>query len=1024
MFQTARVSIANRTRRGIPPFLAFILVVAMAYSSILLKPLPARAQSGPIVQNDFEDGTLQGWIPRGTAVLTNTTEAAATGTHSLKTTGRTAGFNGPSLNLLGTLSRGTIYQITASVRLVAGQPADTLKITMQRTPVGGSNAFDQVTPSTSVTDAAWITLSGQYSFATDVTGLLLYIEAAGATTQYYVDDFSIRVVPALGCSDQPDTSGIHTDFETGTAQGWVPRIGRETLTVTSADAHSGTFSLLTTGRQAAFDGPSINAAGKLCNGSRYNISVWVKLAPGAPSTQLRVSLQRALGGTTNFNTVIPNTTVTANAWVRLRATYDFAFNYNSLSLYVESASGTPSFYIDDFDVTLVPPPVAERDIPSVYQSLAGFFAVGAAVSQVRIQGEKAFLLTRHFNSITSENDMKWSSLQPTEGTFTFNAADAQVSFARTNNMAVRGHTLVWHNQIPAWVFIDASGIPMTPTPENKALLLLRLENHIRAVVSHFGDNVYAWDVVNEVIDPAQPDGFRRSPWFNITGTEYIERAFRVAREVAPNARLYINDFDTTNVTKRAFLFSLISDLKSRGVPIDGIGHQMHNNVDFPSGQAIVDTINMFSGLGIDNQVTEMDVSIYSGSNPVIYDDYALIPQSLFIKQAYRYKTFFDAYRQLTGKISSVTFWGLADDDTWLTSPTRVNAPLLFDQSLKHKLAYTAIIDPSQLPCIISCPANVVRSSDAGQCGAVVTYPLPTAGTVCGTVACNPASGSFFVKGTTTVTCSTAVGSSCSFTVTVNDTQPPAVMCPANITQSTDAGVCSAIVVYATPPATDNCPGVGTVTCAPPSGTAFQKGTTTVVCSVSDASGNSTSCSFTVTVNDTEAPGITCPPNLTRVAPASCPIATSLAVTYADPVATDNCPGVTTACVPPSGSSFPIGTTTVLCTATDTSGNRSNCSFTVTVFNVCVQDDSNRNARLLINSATGQYQFFCGGNMYSGTGGITIRGCMFTLADDAGGRRLRVTVDIPVQKGTAVLVILGTGTPCQITDRNLADNNCN
>src|SRR6185295_3802294 len=86
------------------------------------------------------------------------------------------------------------------------------------------------------------------------------------------------------------------------------------------------------------------------------------------------------------------------------------------------------------------------DIPSVFQSLSGFFAVGAAVSQVRIQGEKAFLLTKHFNSITSENDMKWSSLQPTEGVFTFAAADAQVNFARTNNMAVRGHTLVWHTK--------------------------------------------------------------------------------------------------------------------------------------------------------------------------------------------------------------------------------------------------------------------------------------------------------------------------------------------------------------------------------------------------------------------------------------------------------------------------------------------------------------------------------------------------------------------------------------------------
>src|SRR5215475_13850586 len=142
----------------------------------------------PVVQNDFEDGTVQGWIPRGTAVLSNTTEAAHTGTHSLKTIGRTAGFNGPSLDLVNTLSRGNVYQITAWVRLVSGQTADQLKITVQRTPAGGSTAFDQVTPLINVTDAGWVMLQGQYSFASDVTGLLLYIEAAGANTQYYLDD--------------------------------------------------------------------------------------------------------------------------------------------------------------------------------------------------------------------------------------------------------------------------------------------------------------------------------------------------------------------------------------------------------------------------------------------------------------------------------------------------------------------------------------------------------------------------------------------------------------------------------------------------------------------------------------------------------------------------------------------------------------------------------------------------------------------------------------------------------------------
>ena len=698
------------------------LFAALACLLVLLSPAPpASAQT--VVQHDFEDGTLQGWMPRGgTVVLTNTTEAAATGARSLKTTGRTAGFNGPSLNLQSTLSRGTIYQITASVRLVGGQAADSLKITIQRTPVGGSAAFDQVTPSTSVTDGAWVTLTGQYSFTTDVSGLLLYVEAAGATTQYYVDDFSIKVVPALGCSDPPDTSGIHTNFETGTREGWAPRIGRETLTVTTADAHSGAFSLLTTGRQAAFDGPAINAAGKLCNGSRYQVTLWAKLAPGQPASQLRVSIQRTLNGVTNFNTVVPNTTVTDSQWVRLRTTYDFAFNYQSLTLYVESNSGTASFYIDDVDISLVPPPVAERDIPSVYEALSEFFPVGAAVWQGDLTGEHAFLLKKHFNSITSENDMKWGSLQPTEGAFTFANADAQVAFAKANNMQVRGHTLVWHTQNPAWLFTDAAGQPMTPTPANKALLLQRLENHIRSVMTHYKGEVYAWDVVNEVIDPAQPDGFRRSPWFDITGTEYIEKAFRVAHEVDSDARLYINDFDTTNTVKRQFLYTLVADLKSRGVPVDGVGHQMHNNVDFPSAQAIIDTINLFHDLGLDNQITELDVSVYSNSFPGPVTDYADIPAERFVRQGYRYRAFFEAFRQLKGKISSVTFWGQADDHTWLTSAGRVNAPLLFDTSLKKKLAYWGVIDPLQLPGA-DISATITAQPDPVVSGDTLTYQV-------------------------------------------------------------------------------------------------------------------------------------------------------------------------------------------------------------------------------------------------------------------------------------------------------------
>jgi endo-1,4-beta-xylanase len=654
---------------------------------------------GVNILHDWENGTLQGWVPRGGGVvLTNTTDAAFDGVRSLRTTNRTAGFHGPSLSVLGTLRKGATYQVTVRARLVAPQAAATLRVTVQRTPVGQANQFDTVASMDGVTDAAFVTLSGLYSFTTDVTGLLLYVESPTATASYYIDGFQLtELAPPPG--PPGNTTGHAAAFESGTTEGWASRTGTEIVSVSTADAHTGTRSLLTTNRTNTFRGPALNVTNVMFNGSRYRVELWAKLAPGEADAQLRVSLQRNLGSNpATFHTVIGNTPVTANAWVRLVTTYDVALANTGLQLYVETNSPSlASFYIDDVNVSWVPPPEAERPIASVKQTFANFFPIGAAIHAGDLTGEHAFLLTKHHSSATSENDMKWSSLQNVEGAFTYATADAQVAFAKANGLRFRGHTFVWHQQTPAWVFNDASGQPLTPTPENKALLLGRMETHIRAVAAHFGSDVYAWDVVNEVIDPSQADGFRRSPWFNVTGTDYIDRAFQVAREVAPNAELYINDFDTTNTTKRQFLFNLVSDLRSRGIPVDGVGHQMHNNVDFPSRQAIVDTIELFHGLGVKNEVTELDVSIYSNSLPGPIVDYFDIPEERLVQQGYRYRTFFDAFKSLQGKIASVTFWGQADDHTWLASSTRTNAPLLFDTSLKSKHAYWGVVDPLQLP---------------------------------------------------------------------------------------------------------------------------------------------------------------------------------------------------------------------------------------------------------------------------------------------------------------------------------------
>ena len=246
-------------------------------------------------------------------------------------------------------------------------------------------------------------------------------------------------------------------------------------------------------------------------------------------------------------------------------------------------------------------------------------------------------------------------------------------------------------------------------------------------------------------------------------------------------------------------------------------------------------------------------------------------------------------------------------------------------------------------CTIACPPNQIVSNAPNQCGANVTYPAPTPTGTCGAVTCVPTSGSFFPVGGTTVTCTVAGGTpSCSFTISVDDTQPPTVTCPANITTANTPGQCSAVVNYANPTVTDNCPGAnivaclppaasspaGTTSCSPPAGSAFPVGTTQVRCCGQDAMENFDDCTFTITVTDTQAPVLTCPANITQMAPSGM---CSTTVTYSLPTVNENCaPTPTPTCNPPSGSSFPVGTTTVNCSATDASTNTGSCNFTVTV----------------------------------------------------------------------------------------------
>jgi endo-1,4-beta-xylanase len=341
----------------------------------------------------------------------------------------------------------------------------------------------------------------------------------------------------------------------------------------------------------------------------------------------------------------------------------------------------------------------QQDIPDLHSVLDPYFPIGAAVPPKFVHPEDIHsrLLTKHFTALVASNAMKPDALQPLEGVFKWVAADRIVGFGNSAGMKVRGHTLVWHNQIPAWFFTDP-GDPQKPA--SRDLLLSRMKTHIQTVMGHFRGEIDSWDVVNEVLsDRAGLRGDDEgSRWLGIAGPDYIDKAFLFAREADPKATLVINDYNLeSDSRKRDEMASLVKTLRARKVPVDAVGMQMHISVASPSLGEIRQAIEMFGSLGVKVQITEMDVSIYSSPSETVKSPDA----QLLLAQGRRFRELFDLFEEEAAKgiLDMVVMWGAADDDTWRDNfpvPGRPDAPLLFDRNLQAKPAYWAIVDPARM----------------------------------------------------------------------------------------------------------------------------------------------------------------------------------------------------------------------------------------------------------------------------------------------------------------------------------------
>ncbi|WP_239141411.1 non-reducing end alpha-L-arabinofuranosidase family hydrolase [Plantactinospora endophytica] len=285
---------------------------------------------------------------------------------------------------------------------------------------------------------------------------------------------------------------------------------------------------------------------------------------------------------------------------------------------------------------------------------------GAAVAGGRL-GDSAYttILNREFNSVTAENEMKIDATEPQQNNFTFTNADRIVNHALSRGWQVRGHTLAWHSQQPGWM----QGM------EGSALRSAML-NHVTRVASYYRGKVVAWDVVNEAFDDGN-SGARRNSNLQRTGNDWIEAAFRAADAADPDAKLCYNDYNTDNWTwaKTQAVYRMVQDFKQRGVPIDCVGFQSHFNANSPYVSNYRTTLSSFAALGVDVQITELDIE---GSGTTQANTYRSVVNDCL------------AVARCTG----ITVWGVRDCDSWRSSGT----PLLFDCNGNKKAAYTSTLE--------------------------------------------------------------------------------------------------------------------------------------------------------------------------------------------------------------------------------------------------------------------------------------------------------------------------------------------
>lgn len=328
--------------------------------------------------------------------------------------------------------------------------------------------------------------------------------------------------------------------------------------------------------------------------------------------------------------------------------------------------------------------------------------VGAALAVGHLHDDSGYADTaaREFNYVTPENEMKWDATEPQQGNFDFNGASEIMKFAGEHGMAVKGHTLVWHHQLPSWVQTQPyENAPIVPGPGLQSVDQIRavLTSHIQSVVGQYKGQIRAWDVVNEAINDSPDHALRGNDQtvFHQLGDTYIDEAFRIAHDADPGALLFYNDYGIEGLDGKAdAAYNLVKRLRDSNVPISGVGMQMHIGIgEGPSAADIAASMKRITDLGLQVNISEIDVHVCESSSD---------QGSKLAAQQQRYHDVVAACAQ-NSRCLGVTAWGVSDKYSWLNSPgarpwtcqngnTNPTLPLVFDDSYNRKPAWQGIVD--------------------------------------------------------------------------------------------------------------------------------------------------------------------------------------------------------------------------------------------------------------------------------------------------------------------------------------------